>query len=125
MNILIKLMSIVSLVIAPTLAQLHKSNASSTISEKTVEIKMTSTSNSTDSNKTVTVTTSNDDMKNLIDAVKKDGLSKDGNLSIELKDGKLQVNGKDVDAAAAEKYAPFLKGKENFHIVITAQETKK
>ena len=125
MNILIKLMSIVSLVIAPTLAQLHKSNASSTISEKTVEIKMTSTSNSTDSNKTVTVTTSNDDMKNLIDAVKKDGLSKDGNLSIELKDGKLQVNGKYVDAAAAEKYAPFLKGKENFHIVITAQETKK
>jgi hypothetical protein len=86
---------------------------------------MTATSNSTDSNKTVTVTTSNDEMKNLIEAVKKDGLSKDGNLSIELKDGKLQINGKEVDAAAAEKYAPFLKGKENFHVVIDAKETKK
>ena len=125
MNILIKLMSIVSLVIAPTLAQLHKSHAAPAISEKTVEIKMTSTANSTDSNKTVTVTASNDEMKNLIEAVKKDGLAKDGNVSIELKDGKLQINGKEVDAAAAEKYAPFLKGKENFHIVINAQETKK
>jgi hypothetical protein len=86
---------------------------------------MTATSNGTDSNKTVTVTTSNDEMKNLIEAVKKDGLSKDGNLSIELKDGKLQINGKEVDAAAAEKYAPFLKGKENFHVVIDAKETKK
>jgi K(+)-stimulated pyrophosphate-energized sodium pump len=125
MNILIKLMSIVSLVIAPTLAQLHKSNAAPVISEKTVEIKMTSTSNSTDSNKTVTVTASNDDMKNLIEAVKKDGLAKDGNLSIELKDGKLNINGTAVDAATAEKYAPFLKGKENFHVVINSQETKK
>lgn len=125
MNILIKLMSIVSLVIAPTLAQLHKSNATPAISEKTVEIKMTTTSNSTDSNKTVTVTASNDDMKNLIEAVKKDGLAKDGNLSIELKDGKLQINGKEVDAAAAEKYAPFLKGKENFNITINSKESKK
>jgi K(+)-stimulated pyrophosphate-energized sodium pump len=125
MNILIKLMSIVSLVIAPTLAQLHKSNAAPAITEKTVEIKMTSTGNSTDSNKTVTVTTSDDDLKNLVNSIKKDSLAKDGNLSIDIKDGKLQINGKEVDAAAAEKYAPFLKGKENLHIKIKEQETKK
>jgi K(+)-stimulated pyrophosphate-energized sodium pump len=125
MNILIKLMSIVSLVIAPTLAQLHKSNASSKISEKVVEIKMTATNNSTDSNKTYVVKADNDNLQSLIEAVKKDGLSKDGNLSIELKDGKLQINGKEVDSVKAATYAPFLKGKENFHITINSQETKK
>ncbi|MEI8075580.1 MAG: sodium-translocating pyrophosphatase [Bacteroidota bacterium] len=125
MNILIKLMSIVSLVIAPTLAQLHKTNASSKISEKTVEIKMTATNNSSDSTKTFVVTADNDNMNALIEAVKKDGLAKDGTLSIELKDGKLHINGKEVDAAAAEKYAPFLKGKENFNITINSKESKK
>jgi K(+)-stimulated pyrophosphate-energized sodium pump len=125
MNILIKLMSIVSLVIAPSLAQLYKSHAIPSISEKNIEIKMTSSSISSDSNKTVTLTTSDDDLKNLINAIKKDSLAKDGNLSIEFKDGKLQINGKEVDAAAAEKYAPFLKGKDNLHIKIKEQETKK
>jgi K(+)-stimulated pyrophosphate-energized sodium pump len=125
MNILIKLMSIVSLVIAPTLAQLHKSNASSKMSEKVVEIKMTSTNNSTDSNKTFVIKADNDNIQSLIEAVKKDGLTKDGNLSIELKDGKLQINGKEIDSVKAASYAPFLKGKENFHITINSQETKK
>jgi K(+)-stimulated pyrophosphate-energized sodium pump len=125
MNILIKLMSIVSLVIAPTLATLHKSNASNKISEKIVEIKMTATNNSTDSSKTFVVKADNDNMNALIEAIKKDGLAKDGNLSIELKDGKLNINGTAVDAAAAEKYAPFLKGKENFHITINSNEIKK
>jgi K(+)-stimulated pyrophosphate-energized sodium pump len=125
MNILIKLMSIVSLVIAPTLAQLHKSNASPKISEKVVEIKMTATNNSTDSNKTYVVKADNDNLQSLIEAVKKDGLSKDGNVSIELKDGKLLINGKEVDSVKAATYAPFLKGKENFHITINSQVTKK
>jgi K(+)-stimulated pyrophosphate-energized sodium pump len=125
MNILIKLMSIVSLVIAPTLAQLHKTNASPKISEKVVEIKVTANSNSTDSNKTFVVKADNDNLQSLIEAIKKDGLSQDGNLSIELKDGKLQINGKEVDAAKAASYAPFLKGKENFQITINSKESKK
>ena len=44
MNILIKLMSIVSLVIAPTLAQLHKTDANQSIpSEQKMEIKVSNT----------------------------------------------------------------------------------
>lgn len=125
MNILIKLMSIVSLVIAPTLAQLHKSSANTKVAEKSVEIKMTAINNSADSSKTFVIKADNDNLQSLIEAVKKDGLAKDGNLSIELKDGKLQINGKDVDSLKAASYASFLKGKENFHITINSKESKK
>jgi hypothetical protein len=61
----------------------------------------------------------------LIEAIKKDGLSSDGKLSIELKNGIFSVNGKAVDTALAAKYAPFLKGKEKFNILINTQEIKK
>ena len=105
MNILIKLMSIVSLVIAPTLAQLHKTSAATINSEKVVEIKMTATNNSTDSSKTFVIKADNDNLHSLIEAVKKDGLSNDGNISIDLKDGKLQINGKEVDSVKAASYA--------------------
>ncbi len=124
MNILIKLMSIVSLVIAPTLAQLHKSDLKAAKVEKKIEITISTPSN--DSTKTsTTITATGDDYKALIEAIKKDGLAIAGKISIEFKEGKLQVNGKTLDEASTEKYAPFLKGKENFNIKIDSQETKK
>jgi K(+)-stimulated pyrophosphate-energized sodium pump len=123
MNILIKLMSIVSLVIAPSLAQLHKTEAGSSM-QKTVEIKVNATS--TDSSKSATtVTISGDDNKLLVDAIKKDGYAVDGNLTIELKDGKLTINDKQLDSATASKYAPFLKGREKQNITIKMNESKK
>jgi K(+)-stimulated pyrophosphate-energized sodium pump len=122
MNILIKLMSIVSLVIAPSLAQLHKTEAGSSM-QKTMEIKVNATS--TDSSKSATtVTISGDDNKLLVDAIKKDGYAVDGNLTIELKDSKLTINDKQLDSVTASKYAPFLKGREKQHITIKMNESK-
>ena len=89
MNILIKLMSIVSLVIAPTLAQLHKTDAKSKpVIEQRMEIKVTNT----DTASTTLTLGGNGEFKALIDEIKKDGLAPDGNVSVELKNGKLTIN---------------------------------
>jgi K(+)-stimulated pyrophosphate-energized sodium pump len=115
-------MSIVSLVIAPSLAQLHKTEAGSSM-QKTMEIKVNATS--TDSSKSATtVTISGDDNKLLVNAIKKDGYAVDGNLTIELKDSKLTINDKQLDSVTASKYAPFLKGREKQHITIKMNESK-
>jgi K(+)-stimulated pyrophosphate-energized sodium pump len=123
MNILIKLMSIVSLVIAPTLAQMHKSNAS-TFVEKKIEMTISTTSN--DSTKTsATITATGDSYKALIEAIKKDGFQVGGKLMVTLKDGKLSINGKEQDAATLAKYQSFFNGKDKLNISINEEEVKK
>ncbi len=123
MNILIKLMSIVSLVIAPTLAQLHKSKAAPMVEKK---IEMTINAVSNDSTKTgTTITATGDDFKALIEAVKKDGFQVEGKLSVALKDGKLIINGKEQDAATLAKYQSLFNGKDQLNITINEQEVKK
>jgi K(+)-stimulated pyrophosphate-energized sodium pump len=123
MNILIKLMSIVSLVIAPTLAQLHKSKAAPMVEKK---IEMTINAVSNDSTKTgTTITATGDDFKALIEAVKKDGFQVEGKLSVELKAGKLIINGKEQDAATLAKYQSLFNGKDQLNININEVEVKK
>jgi K(+)-stimulated pyrophosphate-energized sodium pump len=123
MNILIKLMSIVSLVIAPTLAQLHKSKAAPMVEKK---IEMTINAVSNDSTKTgTTITATGDDFKALIEAVKKDGFQVEGKLSVALKDGKLMINGKEQDAATLAKYQSLFNGKDQLNININELEIKK
>jgi K(+)-stimulated pyrophosphate-energized sodium pump len=102
MNILIKLMSIVSLVIAPTLAQVYGTKAGghghAEVKKETrqvMEVKVTS--DGTDRNSVVTL--DNPGQQKLIDALKADGLIEGANFSVRLEDGKLTVNGKDVDAS--------------------------
>ncbi|WP_245586913.1 sodium/proton-translocating pyrophosphatase, partial [Sediminibacterium salmoneum] len=92
MNILIKLMSIVSLVIAPTLAHMHPtSEAAATKVEKKIEISIAG-QDSTGMN--VTVTGEKDGLKDLIEALKTDGVvSNPENINVEIKDGKLIING--------------------------------
>jgi K(+)-stimulated pyrophosphate-energized sodium pump len=110
MNILIKLMSIVSLVIAPTLAQLHPTKAMETKSQL-VEIAITntdSTMNMTDSATTVTISA---DTKTLIQALQEDGLAPTDNVKIEVKNGKISVNGTALTDAQNEKYATYLQKK--------------
>jgi K(+)-stimulated pyrophosphate-energized sodium pump len=113
MNILIKLMSIVSLVIAPTLAQLHKADAKDKqIIEQKMEVKVLS-----DDSTTATLTVTADaDFKNLVDAIKKDGLAENGNVSLELKDGKFSINGKEQSAETTKKYEAYFNGQKNFRI---------
>ena len=110
MNILIKLMSIVSLVIAPSLAQLHPTKAME-IKSQTMEISVIntdSTANMTDSSTTVTITA---DTKTLIQALIEDNLAPKDNVNIQIKDGKITVNGTALTDAQNEKYAAYLKKK--------------
>ena len=110
MNILIKLMSIVSLVIAPSLAQLHPTKTLETKSQ-TVEISIINTDSSaamTDSTHTVTISA---DTKTLVQALQEDGLAPMDRVNIQVKNGKISVNGVDLTEAQNEKYAAYLKKK--------------
>jgi K(+)-stimulated pyrophosphate-energized sodium pump len=110
MNILIKLMSIVSLVIAPSLAQLHPTKAME-IKSQTMEISVIntdSTANMTDSSTTVTITA---DTKTLVQALIEDNLAPKDNVNIQIKDGKITVNGKALTDEQYAKYAAYLKKK--------------
>ena len=118
MNILIKLMSIVSLVVAPTLAQLHKSDVSvqETRIEKNIEVSIISN----DSTSSQTVITEGPD-QGLIGALKADGHLPEGSVEIHYEAGKLTINGKEVDAT---KYTQYLKG-EKMDIKINLKESVK
>lgn len=106
MNILIKLMSIVSLVVAPTLAQMHGGSATEvkmngTKVEKNIEVSIMS------SDTTQASAISINPNEGLLNALKTDGLLPDGSVDIHFESGKLTINGNAVDAS---KYAEYLKG---------------
>lgn len=103
MNILIKLMSIVSLVIAPTLAQIHGHEGHG-VKKATKEMNVTVV-NSGDASQSVTI--ADDDA--LITALKKDGLITGDAFTIDVDHGVLKVNGKEVDIA---KYKSLIKGEK-------------
>ncbi len=110
MNILIKLMSIVSLVLAPTLAKMHPTGATETIS-KTVEISVINTDSSkaiADSSMTVTITA---DTKTLVQALQEDDLAPKDNVNIQVKNGKISVNGITLTEEQNAKYATYLNKK--------------
>ena len=113
MNILIKLMSIVSLVIAPTLAQIHPVEANNSI-EKKIEIAYNS-----DAKDGKTISISGDDKLNsLVDALKQDGIITDGSLKLEIKDGMLIINDKEQPADVVEKYKSYIDNISNVNINI-------
>ncbi|CAN5300431.1 sodium-translocating pyrophosphatase [soil metagenome] len=106
MNILIKLMSIVSLVIAPTLAQMHTKTV---VAENKTEIRY--------ENKTVAdnAVAGDEKLNGLFIAMKKDGLIADkGSLSVSFNDGKLLINGKEQPAEVLEKYSAYLTDSKYF-----------
>ena len=123
MNILIKLMSIVSLVIAPTLAHMHPtSEAAATEVEKKIEIKI----GGQDSAMNVTVTSEKDGLKDLIEALKTDGVvSNPENVDIQIKDGKLIINGTAQSDDVYKKYEKFYMSIGEKGIEIKASEIKK
>ncbi len=120
MNILIKLTCLIGLVIAPILGGHTADAANGTGKAATINAV------SNDSTKTgTTITATGDDFKALIEAVKKDGFQVEGKLSVELKDGKLIINGKEQDAATLAKYQSLFNGKNQLNININEQEIKK
>jgi len=116
MNILIKLMSIVSLVIAPSLAQIHASKATTEVKSQTVEISVINTDTArsfetiSDTAKTVTITA---DTKTLVQALQEDGLAPKDNVSIQIKNGQITVNGQALTEAQNAKYSQYLNPKSN------------
>jgi K(+)-stimulated pyrophosphate-energized sodium pump len=108
MNILIKLMSIVSLVIAPTLAKMHPTSSNTVTKSQFIEMSIISTDTSkalVDTANTVTMST---DSKTLVQALQEDGLAPRDNVKIEVKDGNISVNGKALTPEQNEKYKSYL-----------------
>jgi K(+)-stimulated pyrophosphate-energized sodium pump len=117
MNILIKLMSIVSLVIAPTLAQMQGNLSDALITKDAKAPKV----------ETVTVNVNGEgkaivsgDHADLFKALQADGLIDGKNFTVTLKDGQLSVNG---NAVSLDKYKSLLNGADKLDITIK-QENK-
>ena len=112
MNILIKLMSIVSLVIAPTLASMHKTDAAVTTKSQTVEISVINTDTAmgakivNDTAKTVTITANT---KTLLQALQEEGIAPIDNVKIQINNGKITVNGKALTEEQNAKFSSYLK----------------
>ncbi len=108
MNILIKLMSIVSLVIAPTLAKMHPTSSATVTKTQTVEMSIISTDTSANAIDTANTVTMSADSKTLVQALQEDGLAPKDNVKIEVKDGNISVNGKALTPEQNEKYKSYL-----------------
>ena len=108
MNILIKLMSIVSLVIAPTLAKMHPTSSNTVTKSQTIEMSIISTDTSKALVDTANTVTMSADSKTLVQALQEDGLAPNDNVKIEVKDGNISVNGKALTPAQNEKYKSYL-----------------
>lgn len=107
MNILIKLMSIVSLVIAPTLATLHPKTSSVTEGKEMIK-EMLVTKSDTSNTMSVTVTPDKTVMNaatdNLVNALATDNLLNKENYTLSVKKGTITINGTALTADATEKY---------------------
>ncbi|HNG63942.1 MAG TPA: sodium/proton-translocating pyrophosphatase, partial [Ferruginibacter sp.] len=120
MNILIKLMSIVSLVIAPTLAGIHGKGASHEISTQvTKEISISKQ----DSVTTVTTTVDAAPAEKLIEALAADKLIDKDNFTLSLSKGKLILDEKEQTADVVAKYKSLIDALGNADLNI--KNTKK
>ena len=108
MNILIKLMSIVSLVIAPTLAKMHPTSSATVTKSQTVEMSIISTDTSANAIDTANTVTISADSKTLVQALQEDGLAPKDNVKIEVKNGNISINGKALTPEQNEKYKTYL-----------------
>ena len=123
MNILIKLMSIVSLVIAPTLAHMHPTGAAENKIEKKIEIRVTGQDTASMS---MTAQPNADGLTGLIEALKSDGVIESAeNVSIKIENGKLIINGTAVTDDVYKKYEQFYMSLSDKGIEIKASEIKK
>lgn len=117
MNILIKLMSIVSLVIAPTLAHLHNNTTDSENETSRVEKAIKMKDGNYNEN-VMPFQTNHQNPDALLAALKIDGVASGKNISVEFTNGKLIINGKEQDADILKRYAMFLDEKSEFKISV-------
>ncbi len=125
MNILIKLMSIVSLVIAPTLADLHNTRGEAVAVaqkiEKKMEIRVDANGNS-DAKVQISGSNADEALNGLVEALQRDGFSKDGKLAVAYKGGQLVVNGTEQSAEVVKKYEKFLDSDKEISFSINVDE---
>ncbi len=112
MNILIKLMSIVSLVIAPSLAQIHgtKTGGHAQAHEKKIEINVTAKDANAENNPDA-----------FMAQLKIDGVIGE-EANVEYANGKLVINGIEQSAEIVAKYNSFLTGKTEFKLNIQTKD---
>ncbi|MGB4849493.1 MAG: sodium-translocating pyrophosphatase [Saprospiraceae bacterium] len=111
MNILIKLMSIVSLVIAPSLAMIGNHGMEQNPVGQNMQIEKSipaSEKSVLASNETKTM--SNSPYAAFIAALETDGLFNEESTSIVVKNGQIQVDGHGIDQSLTGKYIPLLNG---------------
>ena len=126
MNILIKLMSIVSLVIAPTLASMY---GSATPKHKMMEMKkeVSIIKNDSSNSANLTVTPNPDALKvptdKLIEALTADKLIEKDNFSLALSKGVLTLNDQEQTAEVTSKYKTLIAGLDGADLNI--KNTKK
>jgi len=108
MNILIKLMSIVSLVIAPTLAQIYTHGADHMIGDKT-QIESTTTQSADAAGDNAKYTP-------FLDALAKDGLYTNETKKISLVGDHIVIDNTTLDSATAAKYLSLMNGVTNIEM---------
>lgn len=129
MNILIKLMSIVSLVIAPTLAKIHHDKIVLNRQHKMETLMLLNGDSSRIYTPVRRDTTSYDraantnpeglsqsDVKKLIGGLKNDGLITSGNYEVLIHDNRLYIDGVEQPEEVNQKYKRYIEGKGDFTI---------
>jgi K(+)-stimulated pyrophosphate-energized sodium pump len=115
MNILIKLMSIVSLVIAPSLAQIHNTGAPEIgKTEKNIIITI-----SDSVGQVIQENITTEPGQDLISVLRKDGLLNQTENTISVEKGVLMVNGKVIEDA---KYLKLIKV-ENMKVILSEKHS--
>jgi K(+)-stimulated pyrophosphate-energized sodium pump len=109
MNILIKLMSIVSLVIAPTLAQIYTHGPDQLIGDKT-KIESTSGQSAT------VAANDNSQYTPFLSALEKDGLYTSSTRKISLVGDHIVIDNSTLDPATSAKYLPLMNGVTNIEM---------
>lgn len=115
MNILIKLMSIVSLVIAPTLAQMYGTGGAHSAKTENIEIKIEQKENEAGER----------ELKfdnPFLGALHKDGLISDRSFKVTLKNDSLLINEVLQSKEVLEKYRSFLNGKTELNVEVNFEK---
>jgi K(+)-stimulated pyrophosphate-energized sodium pump len=114
MNILIKLMSIVSLVIAPSLAQIYGTGVGDHLMGDAIEVG--TSQEGTITNDAIISASQNQTYSAFISALQEDGFYNELTTKISVVNNRIVIDGKTLDADVSAKYIPLLKGETNMEI---------
>ena len=123
MNILIKLMSIISLVIAPTLASIHGDGTAAEIGKTGTRIEKTINVTVENGKETIAVS-ENGKPEALIAELKKDGAFSGENVEVKVEGGKLFINGVAQTEAVMKKYGSYLNNNKTLKLSVKVEENK-